>query len=216
MRTLIDNLVLLAKMEGADVRTPEPFDLRELIDEIVESRRPLASGCHARMQRRGRRADRRRPHRDLRSDRQLVDNAFKYAPGSAVRLAANAADGGVEVTVADDGPGFIPTTARRSSTASTAARRAARWKVRGSAWRSPSVRSNAPAARSRSLRPHRRNDVRAAPARRSGAPASRSGPPRPAWTPPGPNHLAHARVVALLSLHPLFEVGTGPPVRNSQ
>jgi signal transduction histidine kinase len=42
MRTLVDNLVLLAKLEGDDTRLFEPFDVRELVAEIVDVRRGLA------------------------------------------------------------------------------------------------------------------------------------------------------------------------------
>ncbi len=39
---------------------------------------------------------------------QLVDNAFKYAPQGPVRVDAQAVDGGVEVIIADCGPGIPP------------------------------------------------------------------------------------------------------------
>jgi signal transduction histidine kinase len=42
MRTLVDNLVLLAKLEGEDTRLFEPFDVARLISEIVDVRRGLA------------------------------------------------------------------------------------------------------------------------------------------------------------------------------
>jgi two-component system OmpR family sensor kinase len=108
MRTLIDNLVLLAKMEGEDVRPPEPFDLRELIDEIVESRRLIHPGvrlsCSVTVDAQVV-GDRTEIYEAIAN---VVDNAFKYAPGSPVRIEAKAADGGVEVTVADEGPGIHP------------------------------------------------------------------------------------------------------------
>ena len=108
MRTLIDNLVLLARMEGEDVRTPEPFDLRQLVDEIVESRRLLHPGVRletalavdAHVV-----GDRTEIYEAIAN---VVDNAFKYAPGSPVRIEAKAADGGVELTIADRGPGIHP------------------------------------------------------------------------------------------------------------
>ena len=106
MRTLIDNLVLLAKMEGADVRPPEPFDLRELIDEIVESRRLIHPGvrlsCAVSVDAQVV-GDRTEIYEAIAN---VVDNAFKYAPGSPVRIEANAADGSVEVAVTDEGPGI--------------------------------------------------------------------------------------------------------------
>lgn len=108
MRTLIDNLVLLAKMEGEDVRPAEPFDLRALIDEIVESRRVLYPGvtleCSVTVDAQVV-GDRTEIYEAIAN---VVDNAFKYAPGSPVQIAATAADGGVEVTIADQGPGIHP------------------------------------------------------------------------------------------------------------
>ena len=38
----------------------------------------------------------------------VVDNAIKYAPDSPIRIVADAYDGGVEITVADQGPGIHP------------------------------------------------------------------------------------------------------------
>jgi signal transduction histidine kinase len=106
MRTLIDNLVLLARMEGADVRPPEPFELCPLLDGMVDARRLLHPGLRIEL--------------DCAVDAtvigneteiheaiaNVVDNAIKYAPGSAIRIGSRAAAGGIEVTVADEGPGI--------------------------------------------------------------------------------------------------------------
>jgi signal transduction histidine kinase len=108
MRTLIDNLVLLARMEGQDARPAEPFELRSLLEGIVDARRVLVPSVRFEL--------------DLPVDAtvignrdeiheavaNVVDNAIKYAPGASIRVAAAAADGGVEVTVADTGPGIHP------------------------------------------------------------------------------------------------------------
>ena len=108
MRTLIDNLVLLARMEGEDVRPPEPFELCPLLDEIVDARKLLHPGLPIEL--------------DCAVDAtvignlneiqeaiaNVVDNAIKYAPGAPIRIVADAADGGVEVTIADQGPGIHP------------------------------------------------------------------------------------------------------------
>jgi signal transduction histidine kinase len=108
MRTLIDNLVLLARMEGEDVRPAEPFALRPLVDDIVDARRVVAPGVRFDL--------------DLPVDAtvignreeiheaiaNVVDNAIKYAPGSPIRIAARAADSSVEIRVADEGPGIPP------------------------------------------------------------------------------------------------------------
>jgi signal transduction histidine kinase len=106
MRTLIDNLVLLAKMEGDDVREMEPFPLRSLLEEIVDARRVVAPGVRFRLD---------LPieatvigHREEIHEAiaNVVDNAIKYAPGSPIRITASAIDSSVEVRVSDEGPGI--------------------------------------------------------------------------------------------------------------
>ena len=133
MRTLIDNLVLLARMEGDDVRPAEPFELRPLLEEIVDARRVLAPAlrieldCAVDATVIG---DRDEIHEAIAN---VVDNAIKYAPGSPIRVAAR---GRRRRRRGDDrrrrARASIPTTARRSSTASTAARRAATSRAPGS------------------------------------------------------------------------------------
>ncbi len=108
MRTLIDNLVLLARMEGEDVRPAEPFGLRALLEEIVDARRVLAPTVRFTLELPVEATvigNRDEIHEAIAN---VVDNAIKYAPGAPIRLAARAADGGVEVTVADGGPGIHP------------------------------------------------------------------------------------------------------------
>ncbi len=106
MRTLIDNLVLLARMEGEDVRPSEPFALRPLLEEVVDARRVLAPNVRFELDLPvaatviGNRDE---IHEAIAN---VVDNAIKYAPGAPIRVAARAADGGVEVTVSDGGPGI--------------------------------------------------------------------------------------------------------------
>jgi signal transduction histidine kinase len=109
MRTLIDNLVLLARMESAGESLAEPFLLRPLIDEIVDARRVVAPAIRFEVE-----MDVDATIIGSRDEiyealANVVDNALKYAPGSPVHLATRlAADGGVEVTVADRGPGIPP------------------------------------------------------------------------------------------------------------
>ncbi len=108
MRTLIDNLVLLARMEGADVRPPEPFELCPLLEEIVDARRllhpglPMSLDCMVDATIIGNLEE---IHEAIAN---VVDNAIKYAPGAPIRIVADAFDGGVEVTIADRGPGVPP------------------------------------------------------------------------------------------------------------
>ena len=109
MRTLVDNLVLLAKLEGEDTRLFEPFDAGELVTEIVNVRRGLApavpfeietsTGATAI-------ADRGEVYEALAN---IIDNAIKYAPGSPIRVASTSPhDGVVEISVTDEGPGIPP------------------------------------------------------------------------------------------------------------
>jgi two-component system OmpR family sensor kinase len=107
MRTLIDNLVLLARLQGDDRRPSEPFELTPLLaDDIVATRSGLGP-----------------PNRialDIAVDATIigdraeiyeaianvVDNALKYAPDSPIEIAVRRAPGGVEVSVTDHGPGI--------------------------------------------------------------------------------------------------------------
>ncbi len=109
MRTLIDNLVLLAKMEGEDRRPSEPFQLIPLLDELIDARRVLAPNvpiaCQAAVDANviGNRDE---IHEAIAN---VVDNAIKYAPGSPITIATRAVDGnGVEIAISDRGPGIHP------------------------------------------------------------------------------------------------------------
>ncbi|MDB5041421.1 MAG: histidine kinase [Candidatus Eremiobacteraeota bacterium] len=106
MRTLIDNLVLLAKMEGEDERPTEPFPLEPLLEDIAASRMVLVPSLQVQL-----RLDVDATvigNRDeiYEAIANIVDNAMKYAPGSPIRIAAQEVRGGVELTISDDGPGI--------------------------------------------------------------------------------------------------------------
>ncbi|MBV9438435.1 MAG: HAMP domain-containing histidine kinase [Candidatus Eremiobacteraeota bacterium] len=108
MRTLIDNLVLLARMEGEDRRPVEPFALVPLLDEVAESRRVVAPSTPIDVDAEVDATvigDRDEIHEAIAN---VVDNALKYAPRSPVRIRVRAVDAGVEVTIADRGPGIPP------------------------------------------------------------------------------------------------------------
>ncbi|GAC1402464.1 MAG: hypothetical protein NVSMB64_02360 [Candidatus Velthaea sp.] len=107
MRTLIDNLVLLAKLDSDAVRPIEPFELTELLEhDIVQTRRGIAPAARFVL--------------DIAVDAtvigdrseiyeaiaNVVDNAIKYAPGSPVRIAVRLAEGAVEIAISDEGPGI--------------------------------------------------------------------------------------------------------------
>jgi signal transduction histidine kinase len=107
MRTLIDNLVLLARLEGADRGPIEPFALTPLLeDDIVRTRLGITPSVTFAL--------------DITVDAtvigdraqiyeaiaNLVDNAIKYAPGYPIEIAVKRAALGVEITVGDRGPGI--------------------------------------------------------------------------------------------------------------
>jgi signal transduction histidine kinase len=107
MRTLVDNLVLLAKLEGDDLRPVEPFGIGALVNEIVDVRRGLEPKVAFSIDVRSDATvigDRTELHEALAN---IVDNAIKYAPGSQIRIAIEAAgDAAVQVSIADEGPGI--------------------------------------------------------------------------------------------------------------
>lgn len=109
MRTLVDNLVLLAKLEGEDTRLFEPFDVGDLVAEIVNVRRGLEPDVRFEVGALAAAtaiADRGEVHEALAN---IIDNAIKYAPGSPIRCeVAVPRDGVVEIAVADEGPGIPP------------------------------------------------------------------------------------------------------------
>lgn len=109
MRTLVDNLVLLTKLEGEDLRPAEPFDPGALVREIVDVRRGLDPGVRFETDPRVEATvigDRSELHEALAN---VVDNAIKYAPGSPIRIVVDSPrDGYVEVSVTDEGPGIAP------------------------------------------------------------------------------------------------------------
>jgi two-component system OmpR family sensor kinase len=109
MRTLVDNLVLLAKLEGEDTRLFEPFDVGELIAEIVDVRRELAPSVQFEIETHTAAtaiADRDEVYEALAN---IIDNAIKYAPGSSIRVESKLPHHGiVEIAIADEGPGIPP------------------------------------------------------------------------------------------------------------
>ena len=109
MRTLVDNLVLLARLEGDDGRLTQPFDVSELIGEIVALRSGLATDVNFTIDTpiaATAIADRSEVYEALAN---IIDNAIKYAPGSPIRIATTIPqDGIVEIAIADDGPGIAP------------------------------------------------------------------------------------------------------------
>jgi signal transduction histidine kinase len=109
MRTLIDNLVLLARMEGDDVRTPEPpFEICPLLEQIVDSRRLLEPSLRITLECAVDATVIGNEGEIQEAIANVVDNAIKYAPGTPIRIALEASGDGVAVSIADRGPGIRP------------------------------------------------------------------------------------------------------------
>lgn len=107
MRTLIDNLVLLARLDSEEVRPIEPFDLTALLEhDIVETRRVIAPAVRFDLDIIvdatiiGDRAE------IYEAIANVVDNAMKYAPGSPIGIRVRPVPSGVEIAVSDRGPGI--------------------------------------------------------------------------------------------------------------
>lgn len=111
MTRLVSDLLLLARSDNAPLPLEwEALELGELLTLLVEQMQPQAetAGIELRtvfptplpVQ-----GDR---DRLLQLFINLLDNAFAYAPDSRVELTGRAANGGVEIAVADSGPGIGP------------------------------------------------------------------------------------------------------------
>ena len=109
MRTLIDNLVLLARMEGDDVRPPEPpFDVCPLLEQIVDARRLLEPSLQIALECAIDATVIGNESEIQEAIANVVDNAIKYAPGTPIRITLEASEDGVVVSIADQGPGIRP------------------------------------------------------------------------------------------------------------
>jgi two-component system OmpR family sensor kinase len=109
MRALIDNLVLLARLDSEERGFVEPFALGDLLEELVAARRPLHPGTDIRLEANEDAA--------IFADRDdvreavgnVLDNALKYGARRPVRVAAERLDETrVKVIVEDEGPGVGP------------------------------------------------------------------------------------------------------------
>ncbi|MBA2720114.1 MAG: HAMP domain-containing histidine kinase [Chloroflexi bacterium] len=110
IRRLVDDLFLLARIEGGNLEIPRvPVDLSELADEAVEALTPVAvrksvgirvhadDGMIAPVG----------PNEISRVIRNLLDNAIRHTPhGSEVLVALSSHDDGILVRVLDEGDGF--------------------------------------------------------------------------------------------------------------
>lgn len=113
MSRLVDDLLDLSRLESGRLSiSPEPVAVAPLLDDVCEEHKAVA-------EQKGN-AIRCRPEPDLppvHADRgrlvqvlgNLVGNALKFSPpGAAVEIVARQADGAVELSVRDRGPGLAP------------------------------------------------------------------------------------------------------------
>ncbi|HTX59524.1 MAG TPA: HAMP domain-containing sensor histidine kinase, partial [Verrucomicrobiae bacterium] len=105
MRGLVEKMLLLSRLESARSE-PRVVDVGMVSEEVAEAMRPGYPGrsivvrCDA--------ATRVCIDEDdlYEAQRNLVENALRYAPGSPVEVIARARGGAVEIEVADRGPGI--------------------------------------------------------------------------------------------------------------
>src|SRR5579884_1176366 len=108
MRTLIDKLILLARLDRSPAAQPAPTDLTAIVRKVMQGLGPIANG---------------RVRADLAEEgaianvdegeiyeavKNVIENALKYAPQSPVdvRVSRNGTD--ACITVSDRGPGMEP------------------------------------------------------------------------------------------------------------
>lgn len=109
MERLVADVTALTALEAGGVE-PEPVDVAELVDDVVESMTPIAHGAGVSL---SGAADEVAwsldPHAVGRLLRNLVQNALDHTPtGGTVDVVARADGEGLAVEVRDSGPGFPP------------------------------------------------------------------------------------------------------------
>ena len=106
MRTLIDKLILLARLERLESQAPTTIDIAAFIARTVEALAPLGTGVDF--------VDRSHEHIVVTGDEtelhaalsNLIENAIKYAPGAQVIVELLPAAAEVQIVVTDHGPGM--------------------------------------------------------------------------------------------------------------
>ncbi|HTE49497.1 MAG TPA: hybrid sensor histidine kinase/response regulator [Kofleriaceae bacterium] len=110
LRLVLNLLDISRSEEGQLSPQPGPVDLRALFRDLVEAHEVAAQTAGVRLEQTVEvstvTAD---PDLLRRAIENLLDNALRHAPeGTAIRLAARGRAGGVEIRVADQGPGISP------------------------------------------------------------------------------------------------------------
>jgi len=108
LRTLVEDLLVLAKLEGEMIVEKQKIAVRELIEDQIESKRPMFSSLNLNVT-----LD--CPNVDVQSDRgrlsravsNLLDNAAHYnKPGGEVRISATTSGSHIRIEVQDSGEGI--------------------------------------------------------------------------------------------------------------
>jgi signal transduction histidine kinase len=105
MRGLVEKMLLLSRLESAE-KAPSIVSVAAVTNEVAQDmlsqhpNRQIVLNCDAK-------ARIRIDEDDLyEAERNLVENALRYAPGSPVQVEAGVHDGTVEIAVIDRGPGI--------------------------------------------------------------------------------------------------------------
>ncbi|MDE2481057.1 MAG: HAMP domain-containing histidine kinase [bacterium] len=113
MRTIIEKLILLARMEREIAPARDPVDLPSLAARAVDALRPLA-GDRVRLTQ----ADEATLLGDdgelYEAVKNVIENAVRYAPDSPVEVRVARANGTAVVEVSDRGPGMAPVDAQHA------------------------------------------------------------------------------------------------------
>jgi len=122
LQTLVDDLLVLANMESEVPLSKERFNLKEAIEQQIESRRHLLSANHLRpeLDCPSIEVELDRP-RLMRALSNLIDNAIIYnRSGGTVRISVNVSGRQLRIDVADTGAGILcPSAGVNSSESST-------------------------------------------------------------------------------------------------
>ena len=108
LRNLAESLLVLARQDQQSINVNDCIDLSDLLEDIVESMRPLADEKNLALQLEVAK------HLQVKGDRDalirlfinLIDNAFKYTPNGSINISANKIENQIYIEVSDSGIGI--------------------------------------------------------------------------------------------------------------